>query len=261
LVKVEQYQLTRGKAKTTSSGYTGIITIPVSDIKVGDVIGFDVAVTNNGVTASWNDYNNTQKATSKYYAELIMKPYAEIKFGTAKIDGKLDSAWKSQSVLPITVKTGSPEATANIRAMWDDKYLYIYAVVTDKKLSKANSNPWEQDSIEIFLDQNNGKTSSYEVDDCQYRINYKNEASFNGTKCNADNLISVTKLTNNGYIVEAAIKLTDVKPKNGKLIGIDFQINDDAGSGSRAGTYSWFDKTGTGYANPSVFGTVTLIRK
>lgn len=261
LTKVMQYQLTRGKAKATKEGYTGIITIPLKDSKVGTVLGFDVAVTNNDATASWNDYNNTQTVTSKYYAELTMKPYAELKYGTVKIDGKLDNAWKSQSVLPITVKTGSPSATANVRAMWDSKYLYIYAEVTDKKLSKANANAWEQDSIEIFLDQNNGKTSAYEADDCQYRINYKNEASFNGTKCNADNLKSVTKLTKNGYIVEAAIKLTDVKAKNGTLIGVDFQINDDAGSGSRAGTYNWFDKTGTGYANPSVFGTVTLIKK
>lgn len=261
LSKVSQYQLTRSKAKATKTGYTGIITIPLKDIKVGTVIGFDVAVTNNSVTSSWNDLNNTQKVTSKYYAELTMKPYAEINYGTAKIDGKLDSVWKKQTVLPLTVKTGSPEATAKVRAMWDAKYLYIYAEVTDKKLSKENANPWEQDSIEIFLDQNNGKTSSYEADDCQYRINYKNEASYNGAKCTAENMTSVTKLTKTGYIIEAKIKLTDVKPKNGTLLGIDFQINDDAGSGSRAGTYNWYDKSGTGYANPSVFGTVKLIKK
>lgn len=258
---IKQYELTRAKAMATKTGYTGVITIPVKDIKVGTVMGFDIAVTNNNVTASWNDLNNTQKVTSKYYAELTMKPYAELNYGTPKIDGKLDNVWKLQSTLPLTIKTGSPQATAKVRAMWDDKYLYVYAEVTDKKLSKANSNAWEQDSIEIFIDQNNGKTSSYEADDCQYRINYKNEASFNGTKCNATNLKSVTKLTKNGYIIETAIRLTDIKPKNGTIIGIDFQINDDAGSGSRAGTYNWYDKTGTGYANPSVFGTVTLTKK
>lgn len=258
--KVKQYQLIRSKSTTTKTGYTGIITIPMSEIKVGSVIGFDMAVTNNKTTISWNDLNNTQKATSKYYAELTMKPYAQLKYGTPVIDGKLDKAWKSQSELTLTVKSGDPQATAKVRAMWDDQYLYIYAVVTDKSLSKANSNPWEQDSIEIFIDQNNAKTSSYEADDCQYRINYKNEASFNGAKCTADNLKSVTKLTKDGYIVEAAIKLTEIKPAKGKLLGIDFQINDDAGSGSRAGTYNWFDKTGTGYANPSVLGTVTLVK-
>lgn len=258
--KVDQYQLTRGKAKATKTGYTGIITIPMSDIKVGDVIGFDLAATNNGTTASWNDLNNSQKTTSKYYADLVLKPYAQLNYGTPVIDGKLDNAWKTQSELPLTVKTGDPQAAAKVRAMWDDQYLYVYAVVTDKKLSKANSNAWEQDSLEIFIDQNHTKTSSYEADDCQYRINYKNEASFNGANCKADNLKSVTKLTKDGYIVEAAIKLTEIKPAKGKLIGIDFQINDDAGSGSRAGTYNWFDKTGTGYANPSVLGTVTLVK-
>ena len=256
--KINQYTLRRSKAKSTKTGYSGIITIPMDNIKVGDVIGFDIAVTNNNTIASWNDLNHTQKATSKYYAELMMKPYAQLQYGTVKVDGKLDKAWKSQSVLPLTIKTGDPKATAKVRAMWDNNYLYVYAEVTDQKLSKANANAWEQDSLEIFIDQNNAKTSSYETDDCQYRINFKNEASFNGVKCTAENLKSVAKLTKNGYIIEAAIKFTEGKPKNGAFIGLDFQINDDAGSGSRAGTYNWYDKTGTGYANPSVLGTVTL---
>jgi endo-1,4-beta-xylanase len=259
--EIKQYSLLRSDAVTTEAGYQGVITIPLDDIKVGKVIGFDVAVINNGVKLSWNDLKDTQETTSKYYGGVTMKPYAEFNYGTPVMDGNLDGSWQTQNVLPLTVKSLNPEATANVRAMWDDTYLYVYADVTDSKLSKVSANAWEQDSLEVFLDQNNAKKSSYESDDCQYRINYDNVVTFNGVKCTADNLRSVTKQTEHGYVVEAAIKWTDVTPANGTLIGVDFQLNDDAGIGSRSGTYNWYDNTGTGYANPSVFGTVTLVKK
>jgi endo-1,4-beta-xylanase len=256
--KIKEYTLKRTKAKDTKQGYEGIVTIPLSGRKAGDKVGLDIAVINDGAKLSWNDLKDMQDTTSKYYGEVIMKPYAQLSHGTPVIDGELDKIWKKQEELPLTIKTGNPKATAKVRAMWDEKYLYVYAEVTDKVISKASANAYEQDSLEIFVDQNNGKTTSYEEDDCQYRINYSNETSFNGTKCTPDHIRSATKRTKSGYVVEAAIQWTDITPKAGTVIGLDFQINDDAGSGSRAGTYNWYDETGTGYTNPSVLGTVTL---
>ena len=90
--------------------------------------------------------------------------------------------------------------------LWDDTHLYIYATVTDSLLSKASANAWEQDSVEIFLDQNNAKTSSYQSDDGQYRVNFDNEQSFGGS-ASADNFVSATRITDDGYVVEAAITL------------------------------------------------------
>ena len=45
----------------------------------------------------------------------------------------------------------------------------------------------------MFIDEDNGKTVSYGEDDKQYRINYENEQSFNGKKCNAENVSSARK--------------------------------------------------------------------
>ena len=69
---------------------------------------------------------------------------------------------------------GTSGSTARVRTLWDAGHIYVYAEVTDALLSKASANPWEQDSIEVFLDQNNGKTTTYEADDAQYRVNYEN---------------------------------------------------------------------------------------
>jgi len=258
---IKQYTLSSLEAVSTGNGYIGTIDIPLSDIKVGKSIGFDIAVINNGTKLSWNDLRDTQETSSKYFGELTLKPFAVFNYGKPVIDGKLDEVWKKQSELPLSVIVGDTVATAKVRAMWDDTYFYAYFDVTDGTLSKVSENVWEQDSIEVFLDQKNQKSSTYEEDDSQYRINFDNEASFNGTKCIADNLVSATQITDHGYAVEVAIKWTDIKPADGTIIGVDFQINDDAGSGSRAGTYNWYDGTGTGYINPSVLGTATLIKK
>lgn len=64
------------------------------------------------------------------------------------------------------------------KALWDDQNLYVLIQVSDAQLDKSNKNAWEQDSVEIFLDENNGKTTFYQADDGQFRINFANEATF-----------------------------------------------------------------------------------
>ena len=69
---------------------------------------------------------------------------------------------------------------------------------------------------------------------------------------------SVAKITSDGYVVEASFKWTDITPKAGDEIGLEFQINDADASGKRIGTLSWNDETGMGWSKPEVFGTVKL---
>src|SRR5699024_8609197 len=110
-----------------------------------------------------------------------------------------------------------------------------------------------------FIDENNAKADSYEQDDKQYRISFKNALSFNGPQANVDNIESATKTTENGYVVEAAFKWTDVQPKTNTNIDLELKVNDADNSGSRIDTLSWFDETGMGWSAPSVFGTATLV--
>jgi len=150
------------------------------------------------------------------------------------------------------------EVEASVKALWDAENLYVYAEVKDAVLDATASAVHEKDSVEVFIDENNAKAESYQEDDKQYRVNYLNEQTFNGTKCTAENIVSAVKVTNDGYIMEAAYKWTDITPANGMEIGIEFQINDAKG-GARIGTASWYDTSGQGYQNPSVFGTALLV--
>ena len=250
----------RTDAAAIAGGYQATVKVSMKDLKVAQQISLDVVVNNDGETGSFNDLTGKQESSSKYYAVATMKPGIEqIPYGTISVDADADAAWDNAVNIPLTINKGS-EASANAKVLWDDDNLYVYATVKDAVLDKTGAQTHEQDSLEVFIDEDNGKTASYGEDDKQYRINYNNEQSFNGKKCLAENVKSATKTIAGGYVVEAAFKWTDIKPANGTKIGLELQIN-DAKDGKRLGTLSWYDETGMGWSGSNVYGTVELTGK
>jgi len=282
--EIKKVQVERGTANAveTNKGYTITAAIPLSGSTVDSKVSFDIRVTDsgsddgtehgkNGSIISWSDLGNNQDQNSSGYGELTLISGTKIstaKYGTPILDGEMDEMWASASKLATNDKVeGGEGSKAEFYTMWDDKHLYVYALVTDKKLSDASPNPWEHDSIEVFVDQNNGKTSAYEGDDGQYRINYKNLHTVGG-HASHDNYTSVTKTVYGadkiatGYIVEAAINLDLITPSNEKIIGFDLQVNnDDNGTGKRDSVWMWNDPTGKSYENTSRFGVLVLAGK
>ena len=250
----------RTAAAAIAGGYQATVKVSMKGLKVAQQISLDVVVNNDGETGSFNDLTGKQESSSKYYAVATMKPGIEkIPYGTISVDADADAAWGNAVNIPLTINKGS-EASANAKVLWDDDNLYVYATVKDAVLDKTGAQTHEQDSLEVFIDEDNGKTASYGEDDKQYRINYNNGQSFNGKKCLAENVKSATKTIDGGYVVEAAFKWTDIKPANGTKIGLEFQIN-DAKDGKRIGTLSWYDETGMGWSGSNVYGTVELTGK
>lgn len=250
----------RTAAAAIAGGYQATVKVSMKGLKVAQQISLDVVVNNDGETGSFNDLTGKQESSSKYYAVATMKPGIEkIPYGTISVDADADAAWGNAVNIPLTINKGS-EASANAKVLWDDDNLYVYATVNDAVLDKTGAQTHEQDSLEVFIDEDNGKTASYGEDDKQYRINYNNGQSFNGKKCLAENVKSATKTIDGGYVVEAAFKWTDIKPANGTKIGLELQIN-DAKDGKRIGTLSWYDETGMGWSGSNVYGTVELTGK
>ena len=250
----------RTAAAAIAGGYQATVKVSMKGLKVAQQISLDVVVNNDGETGSFNDLTGKQESSSKYYAVATMKPGIEkIPYGTISVDADADAAWGNAVNIPLTINKGS-EASANAKVLWDDDNLYVYATIKDAALDKTGAQTHEQDSLEVFIDEDNGKTASYGEDDKQYRINYNNGQSFNGKKCLAENVKSATKTIDGGYVVEAAFKWTDIKPANGTKIGLEFQIN-DAKDGKRIGTLSWYDETGMGWSGSNVYGTVELTGK
>ncbi|MDE7183780.1 MAG: endo-1,4-beta-xylanase, partial [Lachnospiraceae bacterium] len=250
---------TRAESQEQEGGYVAEFSV---ERELVPAAGFsmDVVVSDNGNTYAFNDNTMSQATSSKYYALAITKPYmtiAGVGKGILKVDGEKEAVWDQVKEVHFQIKTGSAKASASAKLLWDEQYLYVLAEVTDPALDNTSTENHEQDSLEVFIDENNHKTDSYEDDDKQYRVSYVNKQSFNGKNCSAENILSAAKETDSGYQIEAAFKWTDITPVSGDKIGIDLQINDAEG-GKRIGTVSWYDESGMGWSSPSVFGTATL---
>lgn len=245
-------------------GYRLEAAIPVGiQLMEGDQVSFDIRVTDSGGRqASWSDTRHSQDEDSEDFGTLQLarsKVTAIATRATPKIDGIEDSHWRrSMTQMTRSFTLGNSGATARFRTLWDNGYLYVWAEVSDPLLSDASANAHEEDSVEIFIDQNNAQTSTYQGDDAQYRINFKNVRSFGGA-ASAGNITSATRITSSGYIVEAAIRLPEADLSANSFIGFDLQVNNDAnGDGTRDSAVSWSDTTGNAYQDPSQFGVLRL---
>ncbi len=183
---------------------------------------------------------------------------ADVFKGTPEVDAEMDDLYAEAQVLKTEAATeGETDVFAEARLLWDEEYLYVYIEVTDPVLSDKNKNEWEQDSVEVVIDQNNGKTGSYQSDDAQYRINFNNKVSF-GTNGNSKLFKSAARVTDTGYVVEVAVPLNKVPGAAGNEVGFDVQVNEDDGSGRRTAIRCWNDVTNTNYMSTKNFGTIYL---
>ncbi|MCL6589366.1 MAG: endo-1,4-beta-xylanase [Firmicutes bacterium] len=262
------------KAKEIQGGYLLEASLPLPvGLGIGKQIGFDIRVNNVDLNkkAAWNDFSMSQDTDTSKYGTLILG--AEMKItkavkGTPKIDAVMDPAWTKANVITTSIQsqdaaTGAAMikgASAKVRTMWDEGYLYVFCEVTDPVLNKASSAPYEHDSVEFFIDENNGKTSIYEDDDAQYRVNFENLQTFgaNGTQ---PKFKSAAKAVKGGYIVEAAIPFQKIKGQNGLVIGFDAQVNDANENGKRISVMTWNDPFGNNYRDTSSYGCLALVLK
>jgi len=215
-------------------------------------------------------FDRALKAKPAYYAVIDPDKYIEehkpetreanrsyAVYGTPVIDGKIDEVWNEAPELPISrYQTAWNGANGTAKVLYDENNLYVLFNVKDTQLDKGSPNPWEQDSVEIFIDENNAKTSFYQDDDGQYRVNYENETSFNPESI-AEGFESAVEVSGTNYTVEVKIPFRTIKPTGNMQIGFDLQIN-DGNNGARQSIATWNDLTGNGWQDPSVFGILTL---
>jgi endo-1,4-beta-xylanase len=257
---IVQSILRKDALNDTGTDYTVMFSVPFTG-KLESSIAFDLRIVDGSSLYSWNDYGNTQDTGTQNYGQVTLKQLPTViyaKRGTIVVDRTIDPIWNTVDPIPIEAESmGYVEKGSQFRVLWDDNYLYVLTEVKDSVLNDKNMNTWEQDSIEVFIDQNNGKTTTYEADDAQYRVNYKNQQSFNGG--DPERFKSATRLVVGGYIVEVAVPFTHIKPEAGTLIGFDVQINEADASGSRVGIRNWYNTTNLGYTDTSGLGILMLI--
>lgn len=271
--KYEKYLINRStnndtiKVTKAASGYQIQAKLPLDGIetKLGNKIRFDMKINDNDsngdITSSvvWNDYASIDTLNHENGGILLLDKapkLVEAKNATPIIDGNIDDLWNNAYVIKAdTSVEGTNVESANIRTLWDENYLYVLCEVKDSNLDKSSVNSYEQDSVEVFIDENNERTSAYDFDDAQYRINYSNEYSGAGS-VNYSLLKSASKITDDGYIIEIAIPLKNVAEGN-QIMGFDVQINNSE-NGKRTGVSTWCDGTGLTWSSMKNIGNILL---
>ena len=185
--------------------------------------------------------------------------------GTPKVDGDVEAVWKdvpkvevNKPVPGLLVIDEDKMATATVQLMWDDEHIYALWHVKDAALSAKADDPWAQDSVEVFLDQNKKGTTSYQSDDGQYRVNFNGVLSGQGEGYDEADLKAATAKTEDGYVVEMSVRAKKVELKQGAKLGLELQVNDDHESGSRDAVSKWNHTEDDSWENTSNFGTLEL---
>lgn len=263
--------------EATDDGYRVEASIDLATaVTSGGLLGFDIRFTDASTSTivSWNDTENAQDEDTSRFGELNLVgsvSVSEAVYGTPVIDGIMDDMWND--ALEISTDKWATEldsakfvdlvgSTAKVRTMWDSERIYLYAEVTDSKLSKASPDKYQQDSVEVFLDQFNNKTSTFGTDDSQYRVRYDNDHSFekNAVEEKIESATVYGDVYGGGYVVEMSILLDAIDAKAGDVIGFDFQVNNDEdGDGTRDSVAIWNDTSGITYMDISKIGALRLV--
>ncbi len=181
------------------------------------------------------------------------------------IDGTMDAAYNGTAYSINKLTLGTVSSTADLsgtwKALWDNTNLYVFIEITDDiKMNDSGTSWWEDDAVEIFIDADNSKGTTYGANDFQFAFRY-NDATIRETKNNAITGVerSIVNFTG-GYRLEVKIPWSTltVTPAQNNQIGIDVQVNDDDNGGARDGKMAWFGTNDNTWSNPSLMGTAQL---
>lgn len=183
---------------------------------------------------------------------------AEAAYGTPVIDGEQDSVWNSTNynVFDNVVGTDSTFYKGWFKVLWDDENMYMLAKVYSEQFSNMDDSPWENDSIEYFIDEDCKRTTTYYDDDYQLRIGFDSALSANNYDLNK--MTGKAIRGDNYYIAELSFPYKTVTPYDGMEIGFDVQANASKMIGFARTLYTWNVKSGAPQANTSTHGSLIL---
>ncbi len=163
------------------------------------------------------------------------------------IDGVLDE-WKVQPILITTVVyddgnyEGAEDLSATAIISWDDDYLYVGLKITDDRYSQMETGDqiFKGDHVEVLLDADldgDFAINKLNGDDYQIGLSLGRDLSFPETylwypkviEGNRLNVVLAGSITNDGYILEAAIpwQIFTILPSTGRVFGFALSVSDN----------------------------------
>jgi hypothetical protein len=184
------------------------------------------------------------------------------------IDGTVDDIWSDIQKHSIANALYSPVSSANdlsadYKAMWDQENLYLLVDVRDDVLKNDSAEHYNDDSVEVFIDADNSKSSEYGENDHSYYFKWDRTNPTMGEQgqpyLKGDVKFALVT-TDNGYRLEVAFPWSTLgtKPFAGAKIGLDVHVNDDDDGAERDTKITWWGKEDNAWQSPRVFGTAEL---
>lgn len=175
------------------------------------------------------------------------------------VDGVEDPIWSNSNTCQLKNKIltvdNDADLSGKVNVLYDNQNLYVLYTVTDNQKRASSTNFWENDAVELYIDGNSDKATSYDANDFQFVIRYDASQIQEGHSKSVTGIIAKATQNSTGYVVEASIpwSLVGVTPSDRKNIGIDFHIN-DSDQALRDGKITWFATQDNSYSDPSTFG-------
>jgi hypothetical protein len=160
---------------------------------------------------------------------------------------------------------GSTAVKGQVFVSWDSDSFDVEFEMLDATPFDDNADSalnWQDDSVEIYLDLNNAKTTTYQADDFQVMVprHAGNNVVGIGTGLNTS-AVMVTRTTGAaGYTLAITIPwtaLNNAAYPSGKTIGFDVAVNDDSDGGDRNSQIMLYGSA-QNYLNTSQFGTLDI---
>ncbi len=158
---------------------------------------------------------------------------AKVEASAVKVDGKKEAIYDKGLKTKTAVNSKNEAITADAWVLWTDDYVYFYAEVKDATLTdisaaEKKTSPWNADSIEAFIDDDNdGKNYGM-----QYRVDFTGYGTWKDRNANK-NYYTVDVLgtdfqyaavkSSTGYTAEMRLPLKGAKV--GQQIGFNIQVN------------------------------------
>jgi len=246
----------------TSYNATGLPT----GLTVNSITGVISGTVNNAgtynVTISASNSSGTASATLEITVAAVTDPAGVITCymapGVVTVNGSLtESGWNLNKQITKTVY-GTVNNTATFGAIWDNTNLYIGVKVLDGNLYADSPDLWEDDAVEIYIDANYNKLTTYDGLDNQIIKGYNKSGVF--SKFSLTGIQHAYTAISGGYTMEFAIPWSQLginAPVSGTNIGFDISYDDDDNGGTREGQAVW-NGTVDDYQNTSNFGRLTL---
>jgi hypothetical protein len=203
--------------------------------------------------------NELGTATSSE-ALLTVTPFAGLSI--PKVTGSPEWAhYTDQAVDNAIIGDAAPgpqDLSASFRMAWSAEALLVHVLVTDEQVVSSSETDYSNDNVEVYVDADNSRPSSYGARQFQFRVVAGSEDVFE-KEGRSDGVAARYASSDDGYTVTLTIPWTTlgVTASAGAFIGLEVQVADNDGSG-RESKLAWSATEDNAWEDPSVFGKARL---